>query len=93
VLVLDKVPIGPGVLLKTCAEAYLAWESSHDGALVELAPAPGEPHAAAALAQAGIYEKLPGWPPHAPDLRLDLLARHTRLQSWSLLPAALRDAH
>ena len=89
-LVLDKIRIGPGVLLKACAVSYLAWEGSHDGALVELAPAPGEPDGAAALAQAGIYDKLPGWPPHRPDLRLDLLALHTRLQSWSLRPAEPR---
>jgi len=69
---------------------YLAWESSHDGALVELAPAPGEPAVAIELAQAGIYDKLPHWSPHRPDLRLDLLALHTRLQSWSLRPATLR---
>ena len=89
-LVLDKIPIGPGVLLKACAATYLAWEGSHDGALVELVPAPDEPDVAAALAQAGIYDKLPGWPPHRPDLRLDLLALHTRLQCWSLRPAELR---
>ena len=89
-LVLDKIRIGSGVLLRACAATYLAWEGSHDGALVELAPAPGEPHDAAALAQQAIYERLPGWPPHRPDLRLDLLAMHTRLQSWSLRPAALR---
>jgi hypothetical protein len=89
-LVLDKIRIGPGVLLKACAATYLAWEGSHDGALVELAPAPGEPDGAAALAQQAIYERLPGWPPHRPDLRLDLLAQHTQLQSWSLHPAELR---
>lgn len=87
---LDKMPIGPGVLLKTCAAAFLAWETTHDGALVDVMPAPGEPDVAAALAQAGIYDKLPGWPPHRPDLRLDLLALHTRLQCWSLAPAQLR---
>ena len=90
-LVLDKIRIGPGVLLKACAATYLAWEGSHDGALVELVPAPGEPDGADALAQAAIYDKLPGWPPHMPDLRLDLLALHTRLQSWSLRTAELRD--
>jgi hypothetical protein len=58
--------------------------------LVQLAPAAGEPDAAAELAQAGITDKLPNWPPHRPDLRLDLLAKHTRLQSWSLAPARLR---
>jgi hypothetical protein len=89
-LALDKLPIGPGVLLKACAATFLAWETSHDGVLVELAPAPGEPDVAAALAQAAIYDKLPNWPPHRPDLRLDLLAQHTRLQSWSLAPATLR---
>ena len=89
-LLLDKMAIGPGVLLKACAATYLAWESSHDGVLVELAPAPGEPDGAAALAQQAIHDRLPGWPPHRPDLRLDLLALHTRLQSWSLRPAELR---
>lgn len=88
--VLDKLPIGPGVLLKACAAAFRAWEIHHDGALAELAPAPGEPDVAAELAQAGITDKLPNWPPHRPDLRLDLLALHTRLQSWSLVPARLR---
>jgi hypothetical protein len=89
--VLDKLPIGPGSLLKACAAAFLAWEIAHDGALVEIAPAPGEPDVAATLAQAGIYDKLPNWPPHRPDLRLDLLAKHTRLQSWSLAPATLHS--
>jgi hypothetical protein len=89
--VLDKLPIGPGSLLKACAAAFLAWEITHDGALVEIAPAPGEPDVAATLAQAGIYDKLPNWPPHRPDLRLDLLAKHTRLQSWSLAPATLHS--
>lgn len=86
----DKLPIGPGVLLKAAAKTYLTWATSHDGELVELAPAPAEPEIAPALAQTGIYDKLPNWPPHRPDLRLDLLAQHTRLQSWSLAPAQLR---
>jgi len=86
----DKLPIGPGPLLKTCAATFLAWETTHDGALAAITPAPGEPEVAAGLAQAGIYEKLPHWPPHRPDLRLDLLALHTRLQSWSLAPACPR---
>jgi len=84
------VPLGPGPLLRACAAAFLDWERTHDGALVEIAPAPGEPNIAAELAQTGIYDKLPHWPPHRPDLRLDLLAYHTRLQSWSLRPARLR---
>ncbi len=89
-VMLDKVPLGPGPLLRACAAAFLDWERTHDGALVEIAPAPGEPNIAAELAQTGIYDKLPHWPPHRPDLRLDLLAYHTRLQSWSLRPARLR---
>lgn len=89
VWMLDKLPIGPGVLLKACAATFLAWATTHDGALVELMPAPNEPDLAAGLAQTGIYDKLPNWPPHRPDLRLDLLALHTRLQSWSLAPARL----
>jgi len=88
-VLLDELPIGPGVMLKACAAALLAWDAAHDVAVVELAPAPAEPDVAAGLAQTGIYDKLPTWPPHHPDLRLDLLALHTRLQSWSLAPATL----
>jgi hypothetical protein len=83
----DKLPLGPGPLLKACAAAFLAWATTHDGALVTIAPAPGEPDVAGGLAQAGITDRLPHWPPHRPDLRLDLLAKHTRLQCWSLAPA------
>jgi hypothetical protein len=41
------------------------------------------------LAEEGIYKPLPGWPPHDPNLHLDLLALHVRLQSWGLKPARL----
>ncbi|MGC8781216.1 MAG: hypothetical protein ACP5UQ_10160 [Anaerolineae bacterium] len=86
-VMLDELPIGPGVLLKACAAALLAWDTTHDGELVKLAPAPAAPGVAADLAATAIHAKLPNWPPHRPDLRLDLLALHTRLQSWSLAPA------
>ncbi|MEJ5200221.1 MAG: hypothetical protein WHX53_14980, partial [Anaerolineae bacterium] len=86
-VMLDELPIGPGVMLKACAAVFLAEETGRDSTLVELAPAPGEPDIAAKLAEEAIHAKLPNWPPHRPDLRLDLLALHTRLQSWSLAPA------
>lgn len=89
-VLLDNLPIGPGVMLKACAATLLTWDAAQDGASVKLAPAPAEPDVAVGLAQTGIYDKLPAWPPHRPDLRLDLLALHTRLQSWSLAPATLR---
>jgi len=53
-----------------------------------LRPGPEEPAVAASLAD-HIYEALPPWPPHDPALKLDRIALHTRLQSWSLKPAAL----
>ncbi|MCX7670647.1 MAG: hypothetical protein N2439_11315, partial [Anaerolineae bacterium] len=71
---LDDLPISPGVMLKACAAVFLAKEAGGDQTFVELAPAPGEPDCAAELAQTAIYQKLPNWPPHRPDLRLDLLA-------------------
>jgi hypothetical protein len=89
-LTAGEAPIGPGPLLKACATTFLAAERSALSDQVIVSPAPGEPASAERLAQEAIYDRLPGWPPHRPDLRLDLLARHTRLQSWSLAPAKLR---
>lgn len=89
-LTMDKAQIGSGPLLKACATAFLAAESGELPDEVIVSPAPGEPASAEGLAQEAIYDMLPGWPPHRADLRLDLLARHTRLQSWSLAPARLR---
>ncbi|GEM_PF-6733417 len=58
-----------------------------NGKLAKLNLAPSEPEAAAVLVQADIYDKLPNWPLHRADLRLDLVAQQTRLQSWNLAPA------
>jgi hypothetical protein len=54
-------------------------------------PGPDEPTIAARLADEQIYRSLPQWPPHDPELHLDNLALHLRLQSWSLKPASLAD--
>ncbi len=86
-----ELAVGPGPLLKACASAFLAWERDGQAGKVPVAPAPGEPSVARELAKTGIDDRLPGWPPHRPDLRLDLLALHTRLQCWSLTPASLRS--
>ena len=54
-----------------------------------LSPGPEAPAIAPRLADERIFRSLPGWPPHRPDLRLDQLALHLKLQSWSLKPAVL----
>jgi hypothetical protein len=59
------------------------------GQQVQFLPGAEEPPMAKQLADEGIYQPLPGWPPHDPNLKLDLLALHVRLQSWSLKPAVL----
>jgi hypothetical protein len=88
-LAVNNVPVGPGALLRGLARTYLELDSGqrHDG--ITLQPGPEEPAIAARLAEENIYQQLPGWPPHSPDLKLDQLALHTRLQSWSLKPAVL----
>ena len=81
--------IGPGPLLRAAAAAFLALERGHEPTQVTLPTGMEEPAQAAMLAQEAIHRRLPGWPPHPRDLRLDQLALHTRLQSWSLKPATL----
>jgi hypothetical protein len=72
------------------AALFLAHDDGALGSTVTLQPGAEEPAIAAALAKR-LYAELPGWPPHDPDLRLEQLALHTRLQSWSLKPAVLDD--
>jgi hypothetical protein len=79
--------VGPGALLRGMAALVLEQEANPSQ--VTFTAGAEEPPAAGQLAQEGIYDMLPGWPPHDPNLRLDLLALHVRLQSWGLKPAAL----
>jgi hypothetical protein len=79
--------VGPGALLRGIAALILSGEANPGQVL--FTPGVEEPPQAAKLAEEGIYGPLPGWPPHDPNLRLDLLALHVRLQSWSLKPAVL----
>jgi hypothetical protein len=72
------------------AALFLASSDGAPGGAVTLWPGAEEPADAAALGD-GLYADLPGWPPHDPNLRLEQLALHTRLQSWSLKPAVLSD--
>ncbi len=88
-LIADDTPIGPGPLLRAVAAAFLALDRGQAPTQMTFTPGAEEPAIAASLAEDAIYHRLPGWSPHAPDLRLDLLALHTRLQSWSLKPALL----
>ncbi|MCC6456258.1 MAG: hypothetical protein IT328_14990 [Caldilineaceae bacterium] len=86
-LLAGDVPVGPGPLLRGIATALLALARGEKPNRVTFAPGAEEPAAAAHLVEEGIYRMLPGWSPHSPDLRLDRLALHTRLQCWSLKPA------
>ena len=83
------VTLGPGTLARACSGAFLALERGEALADVRLAPGAELPACAAQFAQEAIYALLPHWPPHRPDLRLDLLAEQTALQTWSLAPARL----
>jgi hypothetical protein len=88
-LAVDGVQVGPGALLRGVAAAFVEMERGRAPRQMTLPPGSEEPALAARLAEENIYGMLPGWPPHAPDLRLDQLALHTRLQGWSLKPAIL----
>ena len=79
--------VGPGALLRGIAALLLEGEANPSQA--QFTPGAEEPPLAQQLAQEGIYGPLPGWPPHDPNLQLDLLALHVRLQSWGLKPAVL----
>jgi len=88
-LVVDGVLVGPGPLLRVAAVICLELDRGLTPGRVILRPGVEEPAIAAQLVEEGIYQRLPGWSPHSPDLELDQLALHTRLQSWSLKPAVL----
>lgn len=79
--------VGPGALLRGIATLVLNGEGNPGRVL--FTPGAEEPPQAKTLAEEGIYGPLPGWTPHDPNLRLDLLALHVRLQSWGLKPATL----
>ena len=71
------------------AIAFLELDRGLASGRMMLRPGAEEPAIATQLAAQGVYQLLPKWTPHDPDLRLDQLALHTRLQSWSLKPAVL----
>ncbi|MCJ7736420.1 MAG: hypothetical protein MUQ10_03770 [Anaerolineae bacterium] len=84
----DATPIGPGPLLGGLARTVAAFSQGKQIESTTMPPGFDEPAAAVQLSRY-IHERLPGWPPHRRDLQLDGLALHTRLQSWSMKPAAL----
>lgn len=83
------VPLGPGALLRGLAVALPTWEQQGQVGEITLLPGTEEPESAAPWAARWIDEAVPRWGPHRPDLRVDQLSLHTRLQSWSLKPAML----
>jgi hypothetical protein len=87
----DGVSIGPGPALRAIAATFLELDRGTMPDRMIFQPGAEEPAIAAQLVE-DIYQQLPGWPPHRPDLRLDQLALQTRLQSWSLKPAVKLDA-
>jgi hypothetical protein len=80
---------GPGPLLKGVAAALLVLDRGQEPGSLTFLPGVEEPAAATPLVEKGIYEMVPQWIPHSPQLRLDQLALHMRLQAWSLKPAVL----
>ena len=87
-LVADGTPAGPGPLLRAIAAAYLHLDRGLPLGRMALQPGAEEPALAAPMAE-DVYQRIPYWVPHSEDLRLDQLALHARLQSWSLKPAVL----
>jgi len=85
----DGFRVGPGPLLVGLARWYCSMRGGRVTPRLTLRPGPEEPAVAPRLAEEQIYQSLPGWPPHRPDLCLDQLALHLRLQTWSLKPAVL----
>lgn len=81
--------VGPGALLRGLAAALPVWEREGRAEEITLLPGTEEPESAAPWAARWIDEAVPRWAPHRPDLRMDRLSLHTRLQSWSLKPATL----
>lgn len=90
-LAVEGVPLSLGPMLRAIATAFLELERGRMPDRMIFQPGAEEPAIADRLAD-DLYHQLPGWPPHRPDLRLDQLALHTRLQSWSLKPAVLTGA-
>ncbi len=84
------VELGPAALLHLAAWQFLRFAPDRTEATYEVAPGDALPAGTEALVQTAIYEMLPNWSPHRPDLRLDLLAKHTALQCWSLKPPRWR---
>jgi len=87
-LTVDGVTLGPGPLLRGIAALYFETSRGSPCDWMTLEPGAEEPSIASQLARE-LHQHLPNWPPHRTDLRLDNLALHTRLQSWSLKPATL----
>jgi hypothetical protein len=87
-LPVDDMAVGPAPLLRAVAVAFLELDRGRTPGEMTLQTGTEESAIAAQLANR-IYQEFLGWPPHPPDLRLDQLALHTRLQSWSLKPAVL----
>jgi hypothetical protein len=90
-LTVDGTEVGPGPLLRAAAVVLLDMDRGAESTKMALQPGAEEPAIAARLAQEKIHQLLHEWSPHDPQLELDRLALHTRLQSWSLKPAALAD--
>ncbi len=84
------VAVGPGPLLRLIAEAFAELQSGREPRSVTLTPGAEEPAGIAEMVEQEVIRSVPFWSPHRPDLPTDRLALHTRLQSWSLKPAALK---
>jgi hypothetical protein len=88
-LTVNGAGVGPGPLLRAAAVAFLDLDRGAESGKMILQPGVEEPAIATRLAEERIHQLLHNWTPHDPQLELDRLALHTRLQSWSLKPAVL----
>jgi len=81
--------VGPGPLLRALARALAGLSRGAPFEGLALEPGAEEPEIGARVVEERVYGMLPNWTPHDPNLRLEQLALHTRLQCWTMKPAVL----
>ncbi len=86
-----EVEVGAGPLLLGLARTLTEMGRGVAPDWAVFLPGAEAPAGAISLAEGAIDRRLPGWPPHRRDLRLDRLREQTLLQTWSLRPATIVD--
>jgi len=85
----DGFYAGPGSLLRAAAQTVLDLDRGGEIETVTFLPGCEHTHSADRLEQR-IRKNIPEWVPHDPEMNMDLLVKHTRLQTWSMKPAMIK---